>query len=222
MLVVATLIHVLAISFFRPVFPEFRRKPIASATIYLPYQDSPKASSFNRWLEAEDPSLFVRTRVAATLTFPKIRYIPSYTTEHLVLAAPPNPVSSIALPLGPAPAPVSLHAPVIPKNFILPAQTVGTRLELTGELAGRRLQKLPPQGILVSPSNPSLPCSFLVAVSPTGDLRNIFLLRSSGSSELDQFAMDNLRQVRLEPLDPKKVTWGTITYLWGATKGYKP
>jgi len=93
-----------------------------------------------------------------------------------------------------------------------------TRLALAGELAGRHLQKLPPQGILISPSKLSLPCTFLVAVNPTGNIHNIFLLRSSGNPELDQLAMDNLRQVQLEPLESKKVTWGTITYLWGMPK----
>lgn len=213
MLGVAALVHVLLFSLFHIVSPRPQPRTISSATFYLLDSKSPKFSSLNQWLKAEDPALFAQTTAPNRLSWPTIQYVPSYDSERPSLAPLPKTNPEFPVPLGPIP--FFLYSHSAGPRQASPIGVTGTRLEFGGGLANRRVRNLSADGLLASPSTPSLPCTFLVAVSPEGQLQHIFLLRSSGNSELDQLAMRNLQHTCMEPAPIKATAWGTATYLWG-------
>ena len=213
MLALAAMVHALAFYLFHTVNSAPQPQSTSIATIYLLNQNSLSDASLNQWLEAEDPSLFIKTTVASPATLPDISYVPSYESERPTLATRQTPTLPVPVPIGPVPGPVSLHSP-IPQIPQISEKIAGTRLVVGGGLAGRCIQSSPHQEILASPLSPNLPCTFFTAVDPNGRFRYIFLLHSSGNSELDQMAMKNLQQLRLEPVSTT-TQWGTIPYLWG-------
>lgn len=221
MLVLAALFHLAGFYLFKAATPSFQPSPVSSATIYLLTRNSQNYSLLSQWIQAEDPSLFARPANLKTMTLPHISYTPSYNSElhHpvTVLKSPPR----ISVPLGPAPTLVNLYLPE-PQTSHPPAQVAGTRIVLGRGLSGRRIQTLPRGGLLASPSIPSLPITFLAAVGQDGQFRHLFLLHSSGNSELDQNALRNLLHIRLEPVPIKSGVWGTVTYLWGFTSRGTP
>jgi len=117
---------------------------------------------------------------------PKQEGIPSiFSTDTLLPIRPPLPAG------GP------------PKNFL-------TSVELSSTLAAQAPADLPEL-----PASPAVaePTSIFAAINPEGAVDYLFLMQSSGNSEIDEKANDFIRQVKFKPA-PKRA-WGVVTLRWG-------
>jgi hypothetical protein len=63
----------------------------------------------------------------------------------------------------------------------------------------------------------SEPTTFFVGISKKGEVKYLFLLRTSGNDQLDHLAEESVKQLRFQPDNTE--SWDTVSLQWGSVAG---
>jgi len=212
------LAHALSFYVFQITYPPSAHitPPPAQLSILTP--GSAENDAVLRWLDAEDPALAAKPPETVPPGALDVRYTPSFAEVRAVpktaeqkQAAPQYPaaVSGIAL--------VQRSLPV-PPSAEQPASAPKTQLGFSGGLKTRAIIDEPPRKFSPSQLAELQPACFLVGVSDRGEVRYVFLRKSSGDKALDQEAESHLARTGFSAAvgNVSPIEWGFATFAWGS------
>ncbi|MBV8814860.1 MAG: hypothetical protein JO271_10240 [Verrucomicrobia bacterium] len=211
-LIVASLgLHFAGLYIFHVVYPAGNALPPPTAAVSVLNPANPQDQQLLDWVELNDPAMITAPQTndlqASQLVPP---YRPTYATE--VPGIQRNPVNR-------PPEEISSPSLFTQDNLLMrrerpiaskPNISFPSRLEF-GESLETRHPVAPPK--LPGSRRVSEPSTFFAGISKEGEVKYLFLWRSSGNDQLDHVADDVVRRIRFEPAD--KETWGTVTLHWG-------
>lgn len=199
---------------FQVIYPQRATIPPPAPQISVLAPTSPENEALLRWIDAEDPALVAGGNSVTPPDLLDVPYRPSFAT----LRTPPRGISEPAAvaQFPPARSPLDIirsgeahpptAAPAAPA-----AQTVAT---FTPPLAARALLRPLDLSTTAKAAAPVEPTHFLLGVTDRGEVRFVFLQRSSGDPALDADAAARLTAAAFAP-DPAPITWAHATIAWG-------
>lgn len=206
--------HTATFFLFQVVYPQRVTilQPAPHVSLITP--SSPENIALLRWVEAEDPALIARDNAVTPPALAQVQYRPSFMTPRGTPAgAPVERVKDVAFP------PAMDRIEVTPPGAglaaaVSPMPSVST-MRFAGALAGRSLTKNPPLPAPRLAADPVQPTVLLIGVDAQGEIRFPVLQAPCGNSDLDNLAIEHLRQINFAPAD-EAITWGHVTFAWGA------
>jgi hypothetical protein len=214
-IILSVILHAATFLVFRIVYPVSATilKPPAQLTLVTPANEAGRA--FLRWLDTQDPTALTRTPEIMPPSLLDLPYRPSYADMQTQPVMVDEHRGGTVYP--PVRSPLSLiggsrqAAPALPE----PATAPQTTVLFTGGLAHRGLNEHGAIKLQARTAAALAPARFLVCVNARGEIRNSFLQTSSGSSDIDREAAQQLAGLMFEPADAA-FTWGFATFHWGA------
>jgi hypothetical protein len=211
--------HALCFYLFQIVYPPTVALLPPPARVSMIVPDSEEGRTLLNWLEAEDPALVSTTQRppdVKAFTPPRVQHVPSYTIVEPALRELPPYTPDLRIPSSRPPGPVpSLRAH--PQRAPVAAPTV---VRFSEELEALGTFQKPEVRFVPSTKEPPQNARFHVAVTTTGEVRHVFLDRSSGDPALDEQARQCLILCRFttDPANPvagNDLTWGSAMIQWG-------
>jgi len=211
---IAALLHAAIFFLFSVKHPVSRSDGPNEARLYFLPPSSPEYSRIESALFSSDPALFAPGRgLPESGDLPVASYSPQFAKATIAWEPPPPRISK--LPVEPAfKGPVHFSHKKHPK----PVATLDrpTRLRASPEISPR-LPEIPAvPKFQARSSTPPDSVSFLVAISPEGQVLHAVPDKSSGDAELDLAAMAFLRTLRFLPSDQTDAAWGFVEFQWGS------
>ncbi len=205
--------HAFTFLLFQVVYPQRVTIPPPAQQVALLTASTPEQEAILRWVAAEDPALAAGSSVAVPPRLFQVPYRPSFETLRTPTRTPPaeterpeQPPSPITLPLLPESGPAAaaqVEAGPAPESSA----------DFQGDLAARSFQ--PGSKLRARSSSPLQPATFLVGVNAAGEVRHVFLQRSSGEAGADRAAAEYLSAGKFTAGEGESVTWGTAVVTWG-------
>lgn len=212
MVVLAALAHAAIFFLFAVRQPAPRPGGPNPAQVYFLAPGSAAQIQLAALLSSMDPALFAPGRGLPTEVPIEAVYTPKYLEGSVDFAMPPKveaPNDEVRSFYGAVAIPRQI-APKIP-----PAVPSPTRLKLSESLVGRLPEELPPMDFQTRSMETPPAASFLVALSPKGELRHVVTDRSSGEADLDEAAINYLREISFLPDQTGETRWGFVEFQWG-------
>ncbi len=214
LILLSALVHVATFFLFQIVYPPRVSIPPPAPEISLLLPTTPENRALLRRIEADDPAL-----VAATpgVTPPKLlqqKYLPSYNT---VRTQPRTVAAEAAVTRYPSPKdPLTIirSAAQPPQLADVALPPVPTRIDFSSPLAVRAPSARSAWDFTARATRPLEPAAFLIGITDRGEVRYVFLQRSSGDSALDSQAAAQLPGFDFQPAEAP-ITWGMATIIWG-------
>lgn len=199
---------------FQVIYPQRATLPPPPPQVQLLAPQLPDYPSVWQRILADDPSLVASTFSATPVTLFDVPYRPSYTT----LRTAPRGVPEVD-------APVQFPAVKNPLSIIRsgenvaaapePAQvSLATHVTFSPALATRPMQRQPAFAPPTNTSSPVEPSRFLIGVTDRGEVRFLFLQKSSGNPALDAEATRALAAATFSQNDTP-ITWSHASVEWG-------
>lgn len=218
----AVAVHGVAFYLFQVVYPPVISSAPPRAQVWLLSHDEPRHQALLEWVEAQNPASALPQ--AAGEGMAGVTYRPSYAAVRTLPQPAVREVEAVAYPSGwPGPGEAVAKGKT-PGATLTPGRVVSS-LRFSTPLATRvegGAEPIPVQAAgkvrAVDVRNDLLPTVFLVALSDRGEVRHLFLQRSSGHDGLDAQAEHLLRGYPFSsrPGDAPPLTWGEATLVWGA------
>ena len=210
----AAILHAGLFFVFSIIYPRSEKAGPNPAQIYFVPPGTADAARLEGLLRSSDPAVFAPGRgLDLPDPIPPAAYIPRYASDKPVLdPLPRSNKSDLPQPAFSGPVPVRQGNPTSAGASPAPAPT---QLAATGALSAR-VPTLPEGTVFPIPQgfDPE-PAVFLVAVREDGRAAHVFQQHSSGNPSLDLKAASLLRKLTFAP-DPAGVSWGFVTFQWGA------
>jgi hypothetical protein len=211
-LIVASLgLHFAGLYIFHVVYPTGNALPPTAAEVSVLNPANPQDRQLLDWVELNDPAMISAPK---TNDFQISQLVPSYRPTYAT-EVPSIERSPVNRPAEEAPSP-SLFTP--DNLFVRPERPVVSRPNISfpsrlefGDSLETRHPVAPPE--LPGSRRVAEPSTFFAGISKGGEVKYLFLWRSSGNDQLDHLADEVVRRIRFQPADME--TWGTITLRWG-------
>jgi len=217
----SALLHALTFYIFRVEYPPTAHISPPPAQVSLLTAGSAENDALLRWIDSEDPALAAKPQELVPQNLLDVSYSPSYAEVRAVPKTAdkqaqafvyPSVKSGIALAESVLPRnqAAATSAPIVPK----------TRVRFSEGLAVRAPENSSPENLRARDFASAVdlrPARFLIGVSSGGDVRYIFLQRSSGDPSLDEQADDCLRETKFArgSGDADALDWGFAIFFWG-------
>ena len=204
-------LHFAGLYVFHVVYPSTTSLPPPAAQVSVLNPQNPQDRRLLDWVDLNDPSAISAPKVDDSLMAKLVpRYRPTFSDETPEIrknqagapaqeAAPPSLFTPDNL------FPRQVHpAPVEPKiSFV-------SHLEFGSALESR--QPSVPEGLPAS-RRPWDPTTLFAGISREGEVKYLFLLRSSGNDQLDRLAEEAVKRLKFQAANTE--TWDTISLHWG-------
>ncbi len=213
---VSAAIHLGFLFVFRIVHPEPGPGKMLPAAVWVLQEGMESTSKLGAWLSSSDPAHFSAIKADRSLLREvfTVEYTPSFDSE----------IDPLILPVleTPQPIPQALDPPTAIRLYQTPRSGNARvtdqkeRIIVTGE-EFRAIHFPVAQGDWppVGSDSPVDPSWFLLAVAPDGNVRLVFLERTSGNPDLDLFATNAFRKARVDLHgQPTEWTWGRVAVHW--------
>jgi hypothetical protein len=204
-------LHFAGLYIFHIVYPSTTSLPPPAAQVSVLNPQNPQDRRLLDWVDLNDPSAISAPRVDNNLVAKLIpSYRPTFSDET------PEIRKSQSNAAGQEAATPSLFTPdnlfprQVPPTAVEPKTSFVSRLEFGPSLESRQpatIEKLP------ASQRPYEPTTFFAGISKDGEVKYLFLWRSSGNDQLDHIAGEPVKRLKFQPAD--KETWDTISLHWG-------
>jgi hypothetical protein len=208
-------LHFAGLYVFHVVYPATTSLPPPAAQVSVLNPQNPQDRRLLDWVELNDPSTISAPKVDDSLVTKLIpSYRPTFNDE-----TPGIRSSSSAAPAQEAATP-SLFTPdnLFPRQarptLVQPKTNFISRLEFGPALDNRQLAQ---PGRLPASQRPSEPTTFFAGIGKDGEVKYLFLLRSSQNDQLDHVAEEAVKRLKFQPASTD--TWDTISLHWGTVGG---
>jgi hypothetical protein len=205
-------VHGFAFLVFQVVYPQRVTIPPPRMQVALLTPTSPENEAILRWVAAEDPALSTAGSVATPPRLYEVPFKPSFAT----LRTPPRTMPVTAEPPVAPPSPITLPLLTPPGETAAPpaeSAPAPSTATFSSPLAQRPFTPAGP--LTARATTPLQPALFLIAVSETGEIRQLFRQRSSGDPAADDAAADFLTGGRFAAAPERPLTWATATVTFG-------
>ena len=211
---IAALLHTAIFFLFSLKYPVSRSDGPNQARLYFLHHSSPEYPKIESALHSSDPALFAPGRGLAELEdLPTASYKPQYEKAVLEWAEPPLGIrrpEEKQISKGPVRIPVQqLSTPAS-----LPPQP--TRLRASTEISARLPETPATPKFQIKSSLPLETATFMIAITPEGQVLHSIPDKSSGDAGLDRAAMAFLRTLRFLPSENPGTAWGFVEFQWGS------
>ena len=211
---IAALIHTAIFFLFSVKYPVSRSDGPNQARLYFLPHSSPEYSRIESALYSSDPALFAPSRGLPELgDLPSADYNPQYEKTVLEWAEPPlgirkHPRDRIFK------GPVCIPLQKLSNTASHPSQP--TRMRASTEISARLPVTSATPKFQTKSSLPLETATFMIALSPEGQVLYSIPDKSSGDSGLDRAAMAFLRTLRFLPSEKPGIAWGFVEFQWGS------
>jgi hypothetical protein len=208
-------LHFAGLYVFHVVYPSTTSLPPPAAQVSVLNPQNPQDRRLLDWVDLNDPSAISAPKVDDSLVAKLVpSYRPTFSDE-----TPEIRKSQAGAPAQEAATP-SLFTPdnLFPRQ-VRPASvqrktSFASHLEFGPALEDRKPatpERLPTSQRL------SEPTTFFVGISKKGEVKYLFLLRTSGNDQLDHLAEESVKQLRFQPDNTE--SWDTVSLQWGSVAG---
>jgi hypothetical protein len=204
-------LHFAGLYIFHVVYPSTTSLPPPAAQVSVLNPQNPQDRRLLDWVDLNDPSSISAPRVDNSLVANLVpSYRPTFSDEIPEIRKKQSGASAEE------PATPSLFTPdnLFPRQVRPAPVEQKTRfvshLEFGPALEGRQpatIETLPASQRLIEPT------TFFVGIGREGEVKYVFLWRSSGNDQLDHLAEEAVKHLKFQPAD--KETWDTISLHWG-------
>lgn len=208
-------LHFAGLYIFHVVYPSTTSLPPPAAQISVLNPQDPQDRRLLDWVDLNDPSAISAPRVDDSLVTKLVPgYRPTFSDEipeirksQAGASAQEAATPSLFTPDNLFPRQV-LPTPVEPRTSFV------SHLEFGPALESRRpatMERLPASQRLNEPT------TFFAGISKEGEVKYLFLWRSSGNDQLDHLAEAAVKRLKFQPANAE--TWDTISFHWGTAGG---
>ena len=214
LLVLSALVHVATFFLFQIVYPPRVTIPPPAPEVSLLLPTSPENRALLRRIEAEDPALIAATTATPPPGLLAVQYHASYETVRTQprTVAEENAVVQFPSPKDPL-AIIRSGAQTARPATVAPLP-VPTRVTFSTALAARARESAQPWGFSPRATAPLEPATFLIGITDRGEVRYVFLQRTSGDPALDAQAAAQLPHFDFAPAEIP-IVWSFATVMWG-------
>ena len=212
-LIIASLgLHFAGLYIFHVVYPAGTALPPPVAQVSVLNPANPQDRLLLNWVELNDPAMISAPKVTGFQMAKLVpRYQPTFATQAPDIRKNPasRPAEEISSPS--LFTPDNLFAKPIRPVTVQPNISFESQFEFGEALKKRRPvapEKLPASRQVSDPS------TFFAGIDAAGEVKYLFLWRSSGNDQLDHLAEETVRRIRFEPATEE--TWGIISLHWGS------
>lgn len=211
---IAALVHTAIFFLFSVKYPVSKSDGPDQARLYFLPHSSPEYARIESALYSSDPALFAPGRGLQDLgELPAAAYTPQYEKSVLEWAEPPLGIrkhQEERVFKGPIPIPLK-KSPSPARHSSLP-----TRLRASAEISARLPETPAAPKFQTKSSLPLETATFMIALSPEGQVLHSIPDKSSGDPGLDRAAMAFLRTLRFLPSENPGIAWGFVEFQWGS------
>ena len=211
LIVFSLCLHFAGLYVFHVVYPSTTSLPPPAAQVSVLNPQNPQDRRLLDWVDLNDPSSISAPRVDESLVAKLVPiYRPTFSDE-----TPEIRKSQAGVSAQEAAAP-SLFTPdnLFPRQVPpVPAEhntSFVSHLEFGPALESRRpetIDKLPASQRLYEPT------TFFAGISKEGEVKYLFLWRSSGNDQSDHLAEESVKRLKFQPANTE--TWDTVSFHWG-------
>jgi TonB family protein len=204
-------LHFAGLYVFHVVYPSTTSLPPPAAQVSVLTPQNPQDRRLLDWVDLNDPSAISAPKVDESLMAKLVpRYRPTFSDEtpevrKSLAGAPPQEAATPSLFTPDNLFPTQVRpVPVEPKTSFVSQLEFGPALENRQPAVPERLP---------ASQRPSGPTTFFVGISKQGEVKYLFLLKSSENDQLDHLAEEAVKRLKFRPAS--KETWDTVSLYWG-------
>jgi hypothetical protein len=210
-------LHFVGLYVFHVVYPSTTSLPPPAAQVSVLNPQNPQDRRLLDWVDLNDPSAISAPKVDNGLVANLVpSYRPTFSDET------PEIRKSQAGAVAQGAATPSLFTPdnLFPRQ-VRPASvqrktTFASHIEFGPALENRK--PATPESLPTS-QRLSEPTTFFVGIGKDGEVKYLFLWRSSGNDQLDHLAEEAVKHLRFQPADAE--AWDTVSLQWGSVAASK-
>lgn len=204
--------HALSFFLFQALYPQKLTIPPQIPQVSLLTPATPESKALLEEMEFDDPARAAEPSRIEPIGLAPLQYHPSFERMRTPARLPASEPRTVSFP--PARSPLSTVESVgaAPPASIKPVPKIPTRLLISGGLENRTLTT--PFEFAAHSSEALQSTEFLLGVSDRGEVRYVFLQKSSGSATVDRLASSRLAHFSFDNA-AAAITWGFATIVWG-------
>jgi hypothetical protein len=204
-------LHFAGLYIFHVVYPSTTSLPPPAAQVSVLNPQNPQDRRLLDWVDLNDPSAISAPRVDESLVA-KLGpgYRPTFSDETPDIRQSQSNATAQEAATPSLFTPDNLFPRQVRPAAAEPKTSFVSRLEFGPTLASRRpptIERLPASQRLYEPT------TFFAGISKDGEVKYLFLWRSSGNDQLDHLAGEAVKRLKFQPAD--KEAWDTISLHWG-------
>ncbi|MBV8212549.1 MAG: TonB family protein [Verrucomicrobia bacterium] len=204
-------LHFAGLYVFHVVYPSTTSLPPPTAQVSVLNPQNPQDRRLLEWVDLNDPSAISAPKVDESLVAKLVPgYRPTFSDEtpdirksQASASAQEAATPSLFTPDNLFPTKVR-PAPAEPKTSFVSHLEFGPALE-------RRQPAIPER--LPASQRPWEPTMLFAGISKEGEVKYLFLLRSSGNDQLDRLAEEAVKRLTFQPA--RAEAWDTVSFHWG-------
>ena len=204
-------LHFAGLYVFHVVYPSTTSLPPPAAQVSVLNPQNPQDRRLFDWVDLNDPSTISAPRVEGSLVARLVpNYRPTYSDE----------IPEIRKNQDRAAAQEAATPSLFTPDNLFPRQVRPTPVERQTSFVshlefGPALENRQPAMLEVLPASerPSGPTTFFVGISKEGEVKYLFLWKSSENDHLDHLAEEAVKRLKFQPAN--KETWDTVSLYWG-------
>ena len=196
---------------FQVIYPQRATIPPPAPQVSVLAPTSPENEAVLRWIDAEDPALVAGGNSVTPANLLDVPYRPSFATLRTPPRTVAEPAATVQFP--PARSPLAIIRSGEAQTPVpSPAAPAG---KTTATFSSARALIRPPDlSTAAKAAAPVEPSQFLLGVTDRGEVRFVFLQKSSGDPALDASAAASLTGAAFAP-DAAPIAWSHATITWG-------
>jgi hypothetical protein len=204
-------LHFAGLYVFHVVYPSTTSLPPPAAQVSVLNPENPQDRRLLEWVDLNDPSTISAPKVDESLVAKLVpSYRPTFSDETPEIRKNQDnaPAQEAATPS--LFTPDNLFPRQVRPSVVEPKTSFVSHLEFGPALANR--QPAVPERLPAS-ERPSGPTTFFVGISKAGEVKYLFLWKSSENDQLDHLAEEAVKHLKFQPAN--KETWDTVSLDWG-------
>lgn len=208
------LAHAASFLLFQVVYPQHVTVPPPPPQVQLLAPETPQYEAIMSWVDAEDPALTASAHSVRPANLLEVPYRPSFAIQRTAPRGVPETQVPIQFPAARRPLEIIRSAEPRPVQPTTSAGPLKTQLTVSPTLVQREWLQAPDLAVAARASAAVEPSQYLIGVNDRGEVRFVFLQRSSGHPELDAAGQRSLTRASFTQSENPMV-WGFATIAWG-------
>jgi hypothetical protein len=204
-------LHFAGLYIFHVVYPSTTSLPPPAAQVSVLNPQNLHDRRLLDWVDLNDPSAISAPKVDDSLVAKLVPdYRPTFSDETPEIRKNQAGAAAQEAATPSLFTPDNLFPRQVPPTPVEPKTSFVSRLEFGPALERRRpatTQRLPASQRLYEPT------TFFAGISKEGEVKYLFLWRSSGNDQLDHLAEEAVKRLKFRPANAE--TWDTISFHWG-------
>ena len=199
---------------FQVIYPQRATIPPPAPQVSVLAPTSPENEAVLRWIDAEDPALVAGGNSVTPANLLDVPYRPSFATLRTPPRTVPEPAATVQFPPARSPLAIIRSGEAQTPAPAPAASAVKSAVAFSPPLVARKLLRPLDLDTTAKAAAPVEPSQFLLGVTDRGEVRFVFLQKSSGDPALDADAAARLTAAAFAPGEAA-ITWAHATITWG-------